>query len=81
MSIVLNSWQPPWGILGQSIEEVHRATHRGFPWECRAIYASCSLEEPEDELECCKGPILFDLVSYCDVRVQSNPFVLKETSV
>ena len=25
----------------------------------------------------CKGPILFDLVSYCDVRVQSNPFRLK----
>jgi hypothetical protein len=22
-------------------------------------------------------PILFDLVSYCDVRVQSNPFILK----
>ena len=25
----------------------------------------------------CKDPILFDLVSYCDVRVQSNPFILK----
>ena len=29
----------------------------------------------------CKDPMLFDLVSYCDVRVQSNPFILKETSV
>ena len=29
----------------------------------------------------CEDPILFDLVSYCDVRVQSNPFVLKEISV
>ena len=25
----------------------------------------------------CKDPILFDLVSYVDVRVQSNPFILK----
>ena len=25
----------------------------------------------------CKDPSLFDLVSYCDVRVQSNPFILK----
>ena len=25
----------------------------------------------------CKGSILFDLVSYGDVRVQSNPFILK----
>ena len=25
----------------------------------------------------CKGPILFDLVSYCDVRVQPNLFILK----
>jgi len=25
----------------------------------------------------CKDPMLFDLVSYCDARVQSNPFVLK----
>jgi len=24
---------------------------------------------------------LFDLVSYCDVRIQSNPFIMKETSV
>ena len=29
----------------------------------------------------CKDPILFNLVSYSDVRVQSNPFILKETSV
>ena len=25
----------------------------------------------------CKDPILFDLFSYCDVRIQSNPFILK----
>ena len=25
----------------------------------------------------CEDPILFDLVSYCDVRLQSNPFILK----
>ena len=29
----------------------------------------------------CKGSILFDLVSYCDVLVQSNPWILEETSV
>ena len=36
----------------------------------------CSLRHDK-----CKDPILFNLVSYSDVRVQSNPFILKETSV
>ncbi len=32
-------------------------------------------------IDLCKVSILFDLVSYCDMRVQSNPFISKETSV
>ena len=83
-SLVAQEWDfsPPWPEESLLDRLIYRANGLFIFIKTLAL-ALERYADPTGFLEAasCKDPILFNLVSYSDVRVQSNPFILKETSV